>query len=151
SASGMVSVTPVITIANNAATVVGWGAQMVVSSLPQVYTKTTANAVSASDGVVSNGTLLVASNNSTTALQVQNASGSTILGVDTSNGAVGINQAAVSGTALSVTGSIAATGTVRAANITASSGSTSNGFSKSYLVKNTVTVTANDVVTLVND
>jgi hypothetical protein len=60
------NIKPVILPGNGStATVIGWGAQLVLASNPQVYTRSTASAVAASQGVVSNGGLFVSSINST--------------------------------------------------------------------------------------
>jgi fibronectin-binding autotransporter adhesin len=63
-----------------------WGAQMVLSSNPGVYTRTTSSTVAANGGVVSTGTALFQNAvDSTSSFQVQNSSGTTVLGVDTTN------------------------------------------------------------------
>jgi hypothetical protein len=59
SASGMVSVTPTFLISSNSVTVYGWGAQLIVSSKPNVYVRTVTAPVAASSGVVSNGGLYI--------------------------------------------------------------------------------------------
>jgi hypothetical protein len=55
------SITPTLVLSNNSATVVAWGAQVVAASNPQVYVRTTASAVAASQGVVSNGGAFISS------------------------------------------------------------------------------------------
>lgn len=91
--SGGTSLTPTIIITNNNATVVGWGAQLVNASVPEVYVKTRTNTFAASDGVISNGPMIVqASVASTTALQVIDNSSNQWFDVDTSGLAVNIGN-----------------------------------------------------------
>ncbi len=117
SASGMVSVTPTILITNNAATVDAWGAQMVVSSLPQVYVRTTGAQVAASTGVVSNGGEFISSistadvplviqaapTQSSTLFQLQSSAGANLASIDAgSKELIGTLDALTSGGTLAI-------------------------------------------------
>ncbi len=117
SASGMVSVTPTLTINNNSINVAAWGAQLyqrpsgATTSL-QAYVRSTGSQVANSSGVVSNGGLFVSAINSTDKplivqgapsqsgdlLQVQDSSGTTLAKVNASgqltvNGSVSLSSA----------------------------------------------------------
>ena len=74
-----------------------WGAQLVKGTTPQVYVRTTSAPIGVSQGVVSNGSVYangsgLFTTGSTTAFQVQNASGAGVFTVDTSGGNVNLGS-----------------------------------------------------------
>ncbi|HVO86562.1 MAG TPA: hypothetical protein VMT23_02405, partial [Candidatus Binatia bacterium] len=90
--SGQSTITPTLVITTNSATVVGWGAQLVQASVPEVYVRTNASPIFSTGGVggiVDNGTAIFSSAvSSSTAFQVQNSSSTQVLAVDTSGNQV---------------------------------------------------------------
>jgi hypothetical protein len=77
------------------ATIWAWGAQLVLASSPEVYVATATNIVAATPGTVANGTLTATGNslfedltNSTTALQIQDASGTSFFTANSVNDSI---------------------------------------------------------------
>jgi hypothetical protein len=120
------SITPTLVLSNNSATVVAWGAQVVAASNPQVYVRTTASAVAASQGVVSNGGAFISSisasdkplvvqaavSQSGNLIEAQNSSGTSLFNVSSAGAVTAASNLTVQGgtatlgTSSSVAGSL---------------------------------------------
>ncbi len=98
--SGVTTVTPTIFPGGTggSGTVAAWGAQLVQSGTKGVYVRTIGSTVTASDGLVDNGTATFQSAaSSVTAFQVQNTSGLNVMAVDTSGNQVVLGTLGSSG------------------------------------------------------